>query len=53
MYNSSDPEKAIEIGETIIRKNPKFAPAYNMLGYLYMNKDEMAVADTKGHDVFS
>lgn len=45
MYNSSDPEKAIEIGETIIRKNPKFAPAYNMLGYLYMNKDEMAVAD--------
>jgi len=45
MYNSTDPENAIQIGETIIRKNPKFAPAYNMLGYLHMNKNEMEVAE--------
>ncbi|MEX2235892.1 MAG: hypothetical protein WD824_27290 [Cyclobacteriaceae bacterium] len=45
MLNNSDPERAIQIGETIIRKKSKFAPAYNVLGYSYMNKNDMARAE--------
>lgn len=39
-------EPAIDIGESIIKRNPKFAPAYNLLGYAYMEKDEMAKAES-------
>ncbi len=47
MLNNSDPERAIQIGETIIRKKSKFAPAYNLLGYSYMNKNDMAQAEAR------
>jgi ketosteroid isomerase-like protein len=44
MFNS-EPEKALQIGETIIKKKSKLAPTYNMLGYLYMARDDMAKAE--------
>ena len=44
MFHDTESDHAINTGETIIRKKPKFAPAYNMLGYLYMNKNDMAKA---------
>lgn len=43
MFNS-EPERALQIGETIIKKKPKFAPAHNLLGYVYMNKNDLAKA---------
>jgi len=43
MFNS-EPERALRIGETIIKKKPKFAPAHNLLGYAYMNKNDLAKA---------
>lgn len=43
MFNS-EPERALQIGETIIKKKPKFAPAHNLLGYVYMNQNELAKA---------
>lgn len=35
----------IEIGEAIIKRNSKFAPAYNLLGYAYMDQNDMAKAE--------
>jgi tetratricopeptide (TPR) repeat protein len=32
MFNYNDVKRSGEIGEMIIKRNPKFAPAYNMLG---------------------
>lgn len=46
MYLNSEPDQAIKTGETLIRKKPKFAPAYNILGYLYMGKNDMTKAET-------
>lgn len=43
MFNS-EPERAMQIGEAIIKKKPKFAPAHNLLGYVYMNQNDLAKA---------
>lgn len=45
MFNYDDPKRSIEIGEGLIKRSAKFAPAYNMLGYLYMNQNDMAKAE--------
>ena len=46
MLNSSNNLRAIELGENLIKRNAKLAPAYNLLGYLYMNQNDMAKAQT-------
>jgi ketosteroid isomerase-like protein len=46
MFNFDDPIRATEIGEAIMKRNPKFAPVYNLLGYLSMNKNDMATAES-------
>ena len=45
MFNYHDAKRSTEIGETIIKRNPKFAPAYNMLGYHYMAKGDFKNAE--------
>jgi ketosteroid isomerase-like protein/Flp pilus assembly protein TadD len=45
MLMSQYEPSAIEIGENIIKRNQKFAPAHNLLGYQYMNKNDMAKAE--------
>jgi ketosteroid isomerase-like protein len=45
LYNTADETKAIALGEDLTKKNSKFPPAYNMLGYLYMTKKDMVLAD--------
>lgn len=45
MYNSFEPAKAISVGETLKKRSPKFAPAYNILGYLYMDQNDMPKAE--------
>lgn len=37
-------EPSIAIGENVIKRNPKFAPVHNLLGYEYMEKNDMAKA---------
>lgn len=37
-------ESAIAIGENVIKRNPKFATAHNLLGYEYIEKKDMAKA---------
>ncbi len=44
MFNS-EPEAAFRIGEGLIKRKPKFAPAHNLLGYLYMAKNDMVKAE--------
>ena len=45
MFNHGDPKRRTEIGEMIIKRNPKFAPAYNMLGYAYMEQGNLEKAE--------
>lgn len=45
MFNYQDVKRSTEIGEMIIKRNPKFAPAYNMLGYNYMAQDDLKSAE--------
>lgn len=45
LYNS-DTQRAIEIGENIMKRKPKLAPTLNLLGYLYMEKNDMAKAES-------
>lgn len=45
MFTHTDKDRAIAIGENIAKRNPKFSPVYNFLGYLYMDKNEMAKAE--------
>jgi tetratricopeptide (TPR) repeat protein len=46
MFYCGDNNRSIEIGEKIIKNNPKFAPAYNILGYKYMAKNDLKKAKT-------
>jgi ketosteroid isomerase-like protein len=45
MYNYRDAKRRAEIGKTITKHNPKFAPAYNMLGYAYMDQNDFINAE--------
>jgi ketosteroid isomerase-like protein len=45
MFNNNDRIRAIEIGENIVKHKPKFAPVYNLLGYYYMDENNMAKAE--------
>lgn len=45
MFNYNDVKRSTEIGEMIIKRNPKFAPAYNMLGYNYMAQHDLKYAE--------
>lgn len=45
MFNYDNPKRSIEIGEALIKRGAKFAPAYNLLGYLYMSQNDMAKAE--------
>lgn len=46
MYQNTNKERAMQIGESILKRNRKAAPVYNLLGYLYMDKNEMEKAET-------
>lgn len=45
MSNHHDFRRRTEIGETIIKRNPKFAPAYNRLGYAFMQRHDLKIAE--------
>lgn len=45
MFTHTDKDRAIAIGENIAKRNPKFSPVYNFLGYLYMDKNDMGKAE--------
>src|SRR5690349_21486593 len=45
MFEHSDKGRAIEIGENVVKRNPKFSPAYNLLGYAYMEKNDLQKAE--------
>lgn len=45
MLNYNDATRGVEIGEILIKHNPKFAPAYNLLGYQYMAKNDWKNAE--------
>jgi ketosteroid isomerase-like protein len=46
MFNYEDLKRKKEIGEMITKRNPKFAPAYNLLGYSYMAHKDFTNAET-------
>ena len=46
IMNNTNHLRAIELGENLIKRNSKLAPAYNLLGYLYMNRNDMERAET-------
>jgi ketosteroid isomerase-like protein len=45
MFRSKDAKRSKEIGEMIVKRNPKFAPAYNLLGYHYMVQNDFKNAE--------
>lgn len=45
MFATQGEARAVEIGENIVKRNPKFAPVYNLLGYEYMAKNDMVRAE--------
>ncbi len=45
MLNHTNPKRRTEIGEMIIKRNSKFAPAYNLLGYAYMAQEDFQSAE--------
>lgn len=45
IVNNTNRLRAIELGENLIKRNAKLAPAYNLLGYLYMNQNDMTKAE--------
>ena len=45
MFNHADRKNRVEVGESIAKRSPKFAPAYNLLGYAYMDLNDMAKAE--------
>jgi tetratricopeptide (TPR) repeat protein len=46
MLSYHDAKRSAEIGELIIKRNPKFAPAYNKLGYDYMAQGDLKNAES-------
>jgi uncharacterized protein (TIGR02246 family) len=46
MFNYHDLKSSTKIGEMIVKRNQKFAPAYNMLGYHYMAQGNLKDAET-------
>jgi tetratricopeptide (TPR) repeat protein len=45
MFNYRDVKRSTEIGEKVIKGNPNFAPAYNILGYHYMRQADLKNAE--------
>jgi ketosteroid isomerase-like protein len=45
IFNNADRNNRVELGESIAKRSPKFAPAYNLLGYAYMDLNDMAKAE--------
>jgi ketosteroid isomerase-like protein len=45
MYNYRNTKRSTEIGETIVKRDPGFAPVYNMLGYAYMDRNDLKNAE--------
>lgn len=41
---NSDQASRVSIGEGLVKRSPKFAPGHNLLGYAYMDQNEMAKA---------
>lgn len=46
VLNNTNQDRAIEIAQDLSKRNAKLGPVYNLLGYLYMNKKDMARAET-------
>jgi tetratricopeptide (TPR) repeat protein len=46
MSNYHNTKRSVEIGEMIAKRNPKFAPVYNILGNDYMARGEFKSAET-------
>ncbi|NIJ52684.1 tetratricopeptide repeat protein [Dyadobacter arcticus] len=40
-YTDKNVDAALDYAQKLTKMSPKFAPAYNTIGYLYMNKKEM------------
>lgn len=45
MFNHADRKSRVEVGESIAKRSPKFAAAYNALGYAYMDLNDMPKAE--------
>ena len=45
MFHYPNRKRSAEIGEMIIKSNPKFSPAYNILGYEYMAQNDLKNAE--------
>lgn len=44
-FSIPDKEKVVSIMESLLKRNKKFGPAYNLLGYTYMNQGDMGKAE--------
>jgi len=45
-YSSGDVEAGLKYAKQVIEMSPKYAPIYNNIGYMYMQKNEMDYAKT-------
>jgi ketosteroid isomerase-like protein len=45
MFYDQNLKRRTEIGEMIVKRSPKFAPAYNQLGYAYLAQHELKKAE--------
>jgi tetratricopeptide (TPR) repeat protein len=45
MFYCNDINRSVEIGEKMVENNPLFAPAYNILGYKYMEQNDLVKAE--------
>jgi len=45
-YTSKDVDSGLKYAQQVVEMSPKYAPIYNNLGYMYMQKNEMEKAKT-------
>jgi len=45
-YSSGDVEAGLKYAQQVVEMSPKYAPIYNNIGYMYMQKNEMNLAKT-------
>jgi tetratricopeptide (TPR) repeat protein len=46
ILNNSNEDRAIQVAEDLRKRSPNLGPVHNLLGYLYMNKHDLATAET-------
>lgn len=45
LFSQPTAKERIEVGESLVKRSPRFPPAYNLLGYAYMDEKNMAKAE--------